>query len=98
MDGLYVQVDLVKGPRQDLSHKGRSFASGSTPSVDELVRQGIVDPKRVGRRFSRGGYQVFYAVTHPGRVPLAAAMGSDFSTGSYTEYLMFGFSFPMMQN
>jgi len=37
--------------------------------------------------WSRSGLQTYYAVTHPGRVPLAAAVAADFMTGTYATYL-----------
>jgi len=66
-------------------------------AVDSLVRQGLIDPKRVGIiGFSRGGLVPFYAITHPGRIKLAAALSSDSYLASFGEYLMSGaVSFPL---
>jgi dipeptidyl aminopeptidase/acylaminoacyl peptidase len=53
-----------------------------------LAGRGVVDPTRVGLiGFSRGGYSTYYAITHPGRIKLAAAIVFDSITASYGEYV-----------
>ncbi len=67
--------------------------------MEQLTKQGLVDPKRVGATgFSRAGYSVFYAGYASRAGTLAAAMGADFFTGSYTEYLDYGGFAPLSRS
>lgn len=82
-----LQIELAV-PTAKVPQEGPIIVQRIDSAVEALAKQRIVDPRLVAATgFSRGGYQVLYAVTHPGRVSLAAAMGSDFSTTSMTEYL-----------
>lgn len=55
-------------------------------AVKHLTQSGIVDPKRVGLvGFSRTGFYVHYAITHPQEPAPAAAIVGDSFTGSYLE-------------
>ncbi len=55
--------------------------------IDELDRQGIVDPKRFGLLgWSRSGYLVRYTLTHSAR-PFAAAVIADGYDDGYFHYL-----------
>jgi dipeptidyl aminopeptidase/acylaminoacyl peptidase len=57
-------------------------------AADELASRGIIDRTRVGLvGFSRGGYNTYYAITHPTTVPPAAAVIDDAYTGTYSYYL-----------
>jgi hypothetical protein len=79
--------------------EGQIFVENIDAAVGELARQGVVDANRVGLiGFSRGGYMAHFAVTHPGRVGLAAAIVADSYTGSYLEYLLNAAASPMPGN
>lgn len=68
--------------------EGPTFVARIDAAVAQLAREGIVDPMRVGiTGFSHAGYEVLYAITHPGQVHLAAAVGADFFAGTYSNYL-----------
>jgi len=57
-------------------------------AVEQLARDGIVDPARVGLvGFSRTGYFTYYAISHPRTVRFAAAMINDSSSMSYVQEL-----------
>ncbi|MXP41201.1 hypothetical protein GRI75_06025 [Altererythrobacter soli] len=58
--------------------------------VHHLVQSGLADQDRIGYTgFSRSGFLGFYAVTHPGKYPLAAAVLVDAYTGSFSDHLRF---------
>jgi hypothetical protein len=60
-------------------------------AVESLASKGLIDPKRVGMTgFSRGGFVPYYALTHPGRTKLAAAMSWDSVRFDYTYYITSG--------
>lgn len=83
-----LQINYVVATKAHPVHEGQMFVNRIDAAVDALTKVGIVDPARVGvTGFSHAGYEVLYAITHPGRVRLAAAMGSDSFTGSYGAYL-----------
>jgi dipeptidyl aminopeptidase/acylaminoacyl peptidase len=71
--------------------EGPTFVQRVDAAVDELHRRGIVDPERVALTgFSRAGYEVYYAATHPGDIHYAAAVCADSFRGSYSSYLVAG--------
>jgi dipeptidyl aminopeptidase/acylaminoacyl peptidase len=77
-------MDLVGTPDEGLRVVERIDAA-----IDMLAAKGLIDPSRVGLTgFSRGGYQTYYAITHPGRNVLAAAVAADSFTGAYPRYLI----------
>jgi dipeptidyl aminopeptidase/acylaminoacyl peptidase len=81
----------VEGMDLDVNtdREGAEFVEIIDSAVEALVAQGIADPTRIGLTgFSRGGYQAFYAITHPGRVHLSAVVIADTATGSYPRYLI----------
>lgn len=62
------------------------FMENLDAAVASLAERGVIDPNRVGLvGFSRSGYLTYYAVTHPGRTKLAAAITADCFTGSYAD-------------
>jgi dipeptidyl aminopeptidase/acylaminoacyl peptidase len=68
--------------------EGPAFVSRLDSAVAALAAKGLIDPERVGLiGFSRGGYMAYYAITHPGRTRLAAAIVDDAYTASYGEYI-----------
>lgn len=68
--------------------EGPAFVERVDAAVESLHRAGLVDRNRVALSgWSRSGFLTYYALTHAGRVPLAAAVVSDAFTGSYFEYL-----------
>lgn len=68
--------------------EGPAFVERIDSAVESLAGQGIVDQRRVGLiGFSRGGYLTYYAITHPGRTKISAAIEADGWTGSFAFYL-----------
>lgn len=68
--------------------EGPFFVDRIDAAVKSLSDEGLIDPERVGLiGFSRGGYLTYYAITHPKRVRLAAAISADGWQGSYSSYL-----------
>lgn len=56
--------------------------------VEALASRGLIDRARVGAvGHSRMGYQTLYAVSHPGKSPLAAAAVLDSFNGSFSAFL-----------
>lgn len=69
--------------------EGPSFVDRLDRVIDDLARQRLVDPGRVGLvGFSRAGWLTFYAATHPGRQPIAAYMSLDNRLGTSGEALI----------
>ena len=57
-------------------------------AIDALASRGLIDSSRVGViGFSRGGFNAYYAITHPGKYRLAAAVMDDSYTGTFDNYL-----------
>ncbi len=51
--------------RYGLGHPGRDALNAVSAAVQQLVKQGLVDPKRVGiQGHSWGAYQISYMITH----------------------------------
>ncbi|MEJ1962119.1 MAG: prolyl oligopeptidase family serine peptidase [Gammaproteobacteria bacterium] len=76
------------GSRINGPDEGDLFVARLDNAIEMLTAEGKIDPKRVGLiGFSRGGYMTYYAITHPGRYPLAAALNADGWTASYSELL-----------
>jgi dipeptidyl aminopeptidase/acylaminoacyl peptidase len=88
-----VQIPFYGQAAGDLSEaakEGPGFVARIDAVVDALAGQGIVNPDRVGLTgFSRGGYATLYALTHPGRVHIGAAVCADSFTGTYSDYLSY---------
>ena len=60
-------------------------------AIDVLVEKGTVDTSGLGTSGnSRKGYQTRYALTHPSKAHLSAAVISDALTGFYSKYLFDG--------
>jgi dipeptidyl aminopeptidase/acylaminoacyl peptidase len=69
-----------EGPREMAAYEG---------AIDELDRQGLIDPSRVGLiGFSRTAYKVAYTLTHS-RYHFAAATLADGFEGGYVNYVLF---------
>jgi dipeptidyl aminopeptidase/acylaminoacyl peptidase len=97
---LFVDIPAGENPRSptaETPQEGPQFVARVDAAVTTLSAMGI-DAKRVGLiGFSRGGYMTYYAITHPGKVKLAAAVVDDAHTASYGEYIQdaaFGMSTP----
>lgn len=68
--------------------EGPEFVDRVDSAADALAARGVIDRARVGLiGFSRGGYETYYAITHPGKTPLAAAVDDDGFPGTYSYYL-----------
>ena len=68
--------------------EGPGFVAQIDAAVETLAREGLIDPNRVGAiGHSRRGFQIHYAITHPGRVKLAAVEIWDSWTGAFTDYV-----------
>ncbi len=62
-----------------------NFVGQIDAAVGTLAAKGIVNPEQVGLvGFSRGGYYTSYAISHPGKIALAAAMNDDSFPGTYS--------------
>jgi hypothetical protein len=78
-----LQIDLSKTPLE-----GPGLVARVDAAVDALVKEGIVDPERVGMTgFSRGGYGTLYTITHPARTRIAAAVCADSFDGGFVRYI-----------
>lgn len=83
-------LDRTPGLRTPLS-EGADLVLRIDSAVSALAKDRIVDPSKVGiTGFSRGGYLVYYAITHPGRIQLRAAVCDDSYKGGYADYLTRG--------
>jgi dipeptidyl aminopeptidase/acylaminoacyl peptidase len=72
----------------NVADEGAYFVRRLDSAIDALADRGLIDRNRVGLTgFSRSGYLAYYAITHPGRNPLAAVMASDFFSGGFPAYL-----------
>jgi dipeptidyl aminopeptidase/acylaminoacyl peptidase len=66
------------------------FRAAWESAVESLSRQGLIDSQRVALTgFSHFGNLTYHAITHPGRIPLAAAVVTDSNTSSYLLYLTY---------
>jgi hypothetical protein len=75
--------EVVRSPRE-----GESFVHRIDAAVEALAAEGLIAPTQVGLvGFSRSGFNTYYAITHPGRTKLAAAIVADGTTMSYGEYI-----------
>ena len=89
-------VAQINGVGDLLAHgkseeEGARFVATVDAIVESLSSQGLIDPSRVGiTGFSRGGYQAYFAITHPSRTRLAAIVAADSFNGSYSSYLYYG--------
>jgi len=71
------------------AREGPVFVERIDAAVRYLADEGLVDPTRVGLiGFSAAGYLTYFAITHPGRTRLAAAIDADGWQGSYFEYVV----------
>jgi dipeptidyl aminopeptidase/acylaminoacyl peptidase len=78
-----LEIDTLDAPEAPEKIVARVDAA-----VDALVQAGIADPDRIGMTgFSRGGYHTYFAITHPGRTRIAAAICADSFKGDYASYL-----------
>jgi dipeptidyl aminopeptidase/acylaminoacyl peptidase len=64
-----------------------TFQDWIQSAIEALVQANIADPNRIGIiGFSHSGFDIYYAITHPGHWKLKAAVCGDFYTGSYGAY------------
>jgi hypothetical protein len=87
-----IPTDSMTSPKDvetfDYTQEGPTFVNRIDAAVRYLAQEGLVDEQRVGAvGFSRGGYNVLYAITHPKEIALTAAVIADSTTLSYSEYL-----------
>jgi dipeptidyl aminopeptidase/acylaminoacyl peptidase len=81
---VYDDRSIIATPRE-----GPRFVERVDAAVDMLMKRGIADPTRVGLvGFSRTGFLTYFAITHPGRVKVSAAVVFDAVTISYGEYVL----------
>jgi len=85
----FAVLDLnMEVPGSNSMGEGEAIVAQIDVAVETLARSGIIDAQRVGLiGHSHAGYDVFYAVTHPGRTRIAASIVHDSGTGSFPEYL-----------
>lgn len=86
-----LQLDIPTLDRPEVSGtplEGKAFVDRIDSAIEALSGKYHLDPTRVGLvGFSRGAFLTFYAVTHPGRIRLAAAVIADGFTGGFGEYV-----------
>lgn len=86
---LFMDIPIVDHPEvAETPEEGAYFVQRIDAAVSALVNERVVDPQRVGLvGFSRAGYMTYYAITHPGKTKLTAAISADGVTMSYSEYV-----------
>jgi hypothetical protein len=83
-----IQIETNAVVQRERGKENTDYDELIQSAVDSLVQAGIADPDRIGMiGFSHSGFDTYYAITHPGPKPLAAAVCADSYTGSYLEYL-----------
>lgn len=83
-----LEVDIIDLPGASTPRESEAFVERIDAAVASLAAQGLADPTRVGLvGFSRAGFLTYYAITHPGRTTLAAAVSADGWSGGYGAYL-----------
>lgn len=88
-------VLTMSGPNGDRPHVSRTppeeldeYVQRINSAVDALSDRGLIDRARTGLiGFSRTGFEAYYAITHPGERPPAAAVIDDAFPGTYAYYL-----------
>jgi hypothetical protein len=69
--------------------EGIAFVERIDAAVESVASQYSIDPARTGLiGFSRSGFLSYYAITHPGKARLAAAVIADAWSASYGEYVV----------
>lgn len=93
-----LQVEFTAVDRPEIAGtpaEGIAFVERIDAAVTALTAKGWIDPSRVGLiGFSRGGLMTYYAITHPGRTKLAAAISGDGGIATYAGYLLHGLMSP----
>ncbi|MBZ5667551.1 MAG: prolyl oligopeptidase family serine peptidase [Acidobacteriia bacterium] len=85
---LNVDIPGEDNPPVFGSQEPTEFAQRVNSAADALASRGLIDRARVGLiGFSRGGFNTYYAITHPGKNPPKAAVIDDSFTGTYSDYL-----------
>lgn len=87
---LNVDIPAVGVPPLELGtpRELTEFSDRITSAAEALAKRGLIDLARVGLvGFSRGGFNTYYAITHPGQNPPAAAVMDDAFSGTYNTYL-----------
>ena len=80
---------LSRSKKTGTAQEGPGMVDQIDTAVEALSKQGLVDVKQVGLvGFSRTGWQVHYAVTHPKKTAFAAAEVFDAVKYDYVEYLL----------
>lgn len=73
------------------AEEGATFVERVDRAVQSLADRQLIDPSRVGLiGFSRGGFQTIYAITHPGRIHITAAISLDGYTGAFSGHTQGG--------
>jgi dipeptidyl aminopeptidase/acylaminoacyl peptidase len=91
---LLMNIPTEDGPdlQSDFNYpdEGPAFVRRIDAAVQALTEDGAIDKDHVGLiGFSRGGYLTYYAVTHPGKTKIAAAVVADAWTGSFDSYTLY---------
>ncbi|MBZ5667646.1 MAG: prolyl oligopeptidase family serine peptidase [Acidobacteriia bacterium] len=88
---LNVNIPGEDSPRIDGPRELTEFLERVESAADALANRGLIDRARVGLiGFSRAGFDIRYAITHPGKIPAAAAVIDDGFHGTYSSYLSHG--------
>lgn len=87
---LNMDIPAAGAPPRELAtpRELTEFSERVTSAAQALAKTGLIDLSRVGLiGFSRAGLNTYYAITHPGEEPPAAAVIDDAFTGTYAGYL-----------
>lgn len=86
-----LQMTMPRG----VVNEGPPFVEAVDSAVEMAAAKYGIDPAKVGLLgFSRSGARTSYAVTHPGRTKLAAALVADGGDANYGAYLNYAATFP----
>jgi dipeptidyl aminopeptidase/acylaminoacyl peptidase len=89
-----IAVIQMTMPRE-IVNEGPPFVEAVDSAVEMAAAKYGIDPARVGLLgFSRSGGRTSYAITHPGRTKLAAALVADGGDANYVSYLNYATIFP----
>lgn len=90
---LITTIPAVRDPKiGETVNEGRSFLSETEDAIAALAAEGKIDLSNVGLiGFSRAGFNVHFAITHPDRIKFKAAIVDDSYPGTYS-YMLDGYA------
>jgi dipeptidyl aminopeptidase/acylaminoacyl peptidase len=86
---------LQMGQPRQIVDEGPYFVEAIDSAVEMAAERFGIDAANVGLvGFSRSGGRTSYAITHPGRIKLKAALAADGGDANYTIYLNYAVTYP----